>query len=338
MKHTFLKSIQDIACTCVFLIASILISSAQAAVPSAPISTPPVYGTIHGTDVRVRSGPGKHYNVIARVDNGAKVAILKKQDNWLELRLHSGRTAWVGSSYIHIVSSAPKTASTPSHASTPISQSGITHPSSGSNPIKSSANTVKNNNNADKALLPAKTKPDIFAQTRPDGGDLSNQSSGSPVSDGFRMILYLIPVLILVIVVIRVLRYYYLHNGALPWSSRSVISSLKLFSIKPTAGHSIRVVESAPVGNITLHLVEVRGSLLLIGASPQGVTLLKEYHDLNDTSESFSSLLSSAEGDMNEPESALSEVIDSLDDSLRETQEQLSSLKASKNADEEKAR
>jgi flagellar biosynthetic protein FliO len=65
--------------------------------------------------------------------------------------------------------------------------------------------------------------------------------------------------------------------AALVYAAAAVLRELRRRPLVGRRGGSIEVLESAALGpGQTLHLVSVRGQLLLIGATPQGIRVLKE--------------------------------------------------------------
>ena len=87
---------------------------------------------------------------------------------------------------------------------------------------------------------------------------------------------------------------------------------------------SIRVLESVPIGGSNLHLIEVRGRTLLLGASASGVNLLTEIEESDSlVNNEFRLLLEQAAGDMDSlglTDDALpaSLLVGTLDDPLRD--------------------
>ena len=87
---------------------------------------------------------------------------------------------------------------------------------------------------------------------------------------------------------------------------------------------SIRIIESVPIGGSNLHLIEVRGRTLLLGASASGVNLLTEIEEADSlVNNEFRLLLEQAAGDMDSlglTDDALpaSLLIGTLDDPLRD--------------------
>lgn len=84
------------------------------------------------------------------------------------------------------------------------------------------------------------------------------------------------------------------------------------------------MIESVPMGSANLHLIEVRGRTLLLGASASGLNLLTEIEEADPlVNNEFRLLLEQATGDMDSlglPDDALpaSLLVGTLDDPLRD--------------------
>ncbi len=166
------------------------------------------------------------------------------------------------------------------------------------------------------------------------------------------MLLYLAPMLLVLVGAMRTLRRFQERTGRLPnginrfaqgqpgafkqtqrqepksggLMSR-LIAGFRLTQGRERAGTNIRLVESMPVGGSNLHLIDVRGRMLLIGATGAGVTLLAEFdQDGNGDAGQFRALLQAAGSDLESldlidadlPTAAL---VGALDDVMRETGE-----------------
>lgn len=159
------------------------------------------------------------------------------------------------------------------------------------------------------------TKKDPFA---------SGTGVGVGVGDAFRLLLYLLPVLGLVVLAVRGLKRFQEKTGTLPSFKGSILGGFNLSNSRKVGGSNIRVVESVPVGAMELHVVEVRGRMLLLSSSGQSVTLLTELSDGETGQSDFQALLGSlADGDVDDEDldSTIGVTVGSLDDSLRETRE-----------------
>jgi flagellar biogenesis protein FliO len=162
------------------------------------------------------------------------------------------------------------------------------------------------------------------------------------VGDGWKMVAYLVPTLVFVLVCLNLLRRYQEKTGRLPGAIRpaartaappkqTVAAALAaLFANKGggragPAATEIRLLETLNIGTAALHLVEVRGKTLLLGVTPGGVSLLKDFteHEGADSTD-FRQILKSAAADLDEldlPNSKLpvNAVVDSLEDAMRDT-------------------
>ena len=57
----------------------------------------------------------------------------------------------------------------------------------------------------------------------------------------------------------------------------AILGGFHLNKAREQAGRSIRVIESVPIGGSNVHLLEVRGRVLLLGASAGSMNLLAEF-------------------------------------------------------------
>ncbi|CEK13561.1 flagellar biosynthetic protein FliO [Chthonomonas calidirosea] len=213
---------------------------------------------------------------------------------------------------------------------------------------------LSNLSHAQKALPSNQSKPivrttnlakgtDPLSQTRPDDPALSDKSARpldspvSAISDGGRMLLYLIPILGLIVGGVALARK--LQTGQTIFSFSSARS--KALSKGSTLGlmarlqqslknplhspslRSLRVMESLALGNAALYLVEARGRLLLIGAAPAGVTLLKEFERGDETgfASDFHALVEAS--DVQGLAVPDSEIVEELDERLQEVSSKL---------------
>ena len=217
--------------------------------------------------------------------------------------------------------------------------------------VKNSANTI--------TPIP----PSLYGQTKPDGFGASAESmkdhtQNSPigaVNDSGRMIFYLIPTLAVLMLTLHLLRKFMeksgrisrtdLQNGSArnslrqwnyPREKKAGLLRMLLTRMQTTpdtkrAGN-IHVIESIPLGNTHIHLVEVRGRTLLLGANAAGVNLLTELEadEIDDIQDSFHSQLQAASADLDvldlaHTETPLQSMVATLEDVMRETREAVSS-------------
>lgn len=187
----------------------------------------------------------------------------------------------------------------------------------------------------------SQTKPDII--TTPTPTDHTIESPLQAVGDGWKLIAYLLPTLIFILVALNVLRRYQQKSGRLPGVIRSVavptekrpagglLSALTgLFSgngqdSRSGGGSGMRLVESLNVGAATLHLIQVRGRTLLITGGTTGISVLTEFAAPEETeSEEFRHMLQSAAADLDgldlqDSEYSVNAVVGSLEDVMRGT-------------------
>lgn len=57
-------------------------------------------GTVTGTGVNVRAGPGTHYAIIAQLDMGTQVTVLGVEDGWARVRLADGREGYISTQFV----------------------------------------------------------------------------------------------------------------------------------------------------------------------------------------------------------------------------------------------
>lgn len=183
---------------------------------------------------------------------------------------------------------------------------------------------------ANEGAAPVKENSALLEQTRPDIvpapalGETANRTQDNPfaaVGDSWRMIAYLLPLLVVLIGGLHLLRRYQEKKGRLPGPVQAAAKSargfgtaaprprrglfqgllggLHLHNARQTGGSSIRTVESIPLGGVNLHLIEVRGRLLLLGATGSNVNLLAEWEEKPGLGgDEFRSLLQAAASDM----------------------------------------
>ncbi|HZP80321.1 MAG TPA: flagellar biosynthetic protein FliO [Chthonomonadaceae bacterium] len=199
--------------------------------------------------------------------------------------------------------------------------------------------------------LASVTKPDAFGTPAPApnrASPIPTQSSPlAAAGDAWKLLVYLVPMLLLILGALRLLRGFYERNGRLPNAlqvasfhaggsrltprasggglMRGLIGSFHLNNARRHGGSSIRLVESVPVGGANLHLIEVRGRLLLIGATSAGVSLLTEFRDEGTLEgNDFRMLLQAAASDMDAldletPDLPAAEMVGTLEDAMRGT-------------------
>ncbi len=175
------------------------------------------------------------------------------------------------------------------------------------------------------------------------------------------MLAYLLPMLLVIVGCLQLLKRFQMKMGRLPgglgaasalnqnmntnrgsrWNatpatpaSKGLLSTLlagmAVNKMRQTPGSSIRLLESAPVGGASVHLLEVRGRVLLLGGSATGLTLLTEFEERsNPASNDFRDLLSQAAADMDaidyeQPDMPATATVSALEDLMRETNQAVS--------------
>jgi hypothetical protein len=196
------------------------------------------------------------------------------------------------------------------------------------------------------------TKPDALsgvpANPTPSAPNRTLDSPFTAVGDGWKMIFYLLPTLVVLIGALRLLRAYQERTGHMPrsvqryaaryglapqntgtdiWSA--LLGGLNLSRARERQGSNIRLIEAVPIGGANLHLIEVRGRPLLIAVSSAGVALLADLRDemLQETNE-FQSLLQATAADMSSldysgEELPATAVVGTLDEELRDARQRM---------------
>ncbi len=192
------------------------------------------------------------------------------------------------------------------------------------------------------------TKPDPFGATEAASHNRTQDSPLTAVGDAWKMLAYLFPMLLLTLGGLHLLRRFYERTGRLPGAARlaasatggvgaswprrpggglmnALVGGFHLNTIRQHGGCNIRLVESVPIGGANIHLIEVRGKLLLIGATSAGVSLLTEFSapEVFEPGD-FRALLQSAAADMDsldlaEPELPEVAMVGTLEEAMRET-------------------
>ena len=168
------------------------------------------------------------------------------------------------------------------------------------------------------------------------------------VGDSWKMIAYLLPVLLAVMGCLKLLQRFQAKTGRLPSAltaaSRStggkaqgrqnrgsgglwnaLVGGFHLNNARKAAGSSLRLLESLPLGGANVHLLEARGRVFLLGASSTGLNLLAELEQ-NESAGSgdFRDLLHAAAVDMDaldyeQDDLPATAAVSTLEDLMRET-------------------
>jgi len=80
-------------------------------------------GTITGSVVNIRSGPGTSYTKVGAITKGAQVEVVKQTGEWCQIRYGGNKTGWVAASYISVKSGSGQT---PSGSNTGSKTTGVT--------------------------------------------------------------------------------------------------------------------------------------------------------------------------------------------------------------------
>ena len=199
-----------------------------------------VTALIKGEGIIVREGPGSDHAQLMMVDGGKRVPVLERQDGWAHVRFHSGKNGWVKEKFLVGLTEAPTPAPAavapapvlrpvvaPPVASAP---SPSVHPVVTAAPVVSPAPAPVVPTVA--AAVPAAPKPHAAKSTPPAGSGFSkdtkpdtagsaetDRTQDNPVAaigDSWKMIAYLVPLLLLLIGGLRLVQRYQAQNGKLP--------------------------------------------------------------------------------------------------------------------------
>lgn len=193
--------------------------------------------------------------------------------------------------------------------------------------------------------LYSQTKPDGLAPTTPTARP--QESPLSAIGDSGRLIFYLVPTLLVIVLCLRLLKNYQERTGRLPAAVQrfaraseatertrrpsvqktnvltALLGGFHLNNARSRAGSNIHLVESLPIGGANLHLVEVRGRLLLLGATGMNLSLLSEFAAESET-DAFQDQLRAAAADLDTlglegSELPMGIVVGTLDDEMQDT-------------------
>jgi flagellar biogenesis protein FliO len=318
-----------------------------------------VGGRIKEERVNVRQGPGPQYDRTTLIDKEAHVAITAREGNWVQVTLPNGARGWVGLQFVE--PAQPLTAAKP--AAVPAAPAGPNNspaavstkpeaPATAAKPTAASAVAVHPVAPAIKPPQPAIAKPvapptapakkaadvekDVVGALAGTKADVLGGAKDTPAAnagDTFRMLLVLLPVLGGIVLAVRGLKSIQQRTGTLPDFRKglrgAILGGFNLNNARKTGGSSIRVVESIPLGSASIHLIEARGRVLLLGATGGSMSTLA---DLTDTSagaaedSDFRSILNNMSDDLAADydygvQGGLGVVVGNLDDQIREARE-----------------
>jgi len=289
-----------------------------------PVASAAQSARIGADDVNLRDAPGPHGATIANLERGRPVRVEGSSGDWVHVRLGSGAHGWVRRDFVAVGGAsaarpgAPPAEPTPA-PSTPPPASAAERPAAPDRPAHASppnAASPQQSETVSPAL--AGTRPDPLAETQDDTAGL--------IVSGFRFLLYLLPVLALVVGALWGMKYLQQRYGG---GLTADGANLSPGASRPGRPSPIRVTGSARLGATTLHLVEVRGRLLLLGNGPSGVQTLADLGAARDHfNEEFQALLNEAavaqappSRDRREP--TVQSVVSGLDSALRQARQTL---------------
>ena len=210
--------------------------------------------------------------------------------------------------------------------------------------------------------LLSQTKPDLFSSEpstisksgSAKSGDHTQDNAFAPVGDAWKLLAYLVPMLAVIMICLNLLKRFHTrtgrmpgllqstaryagndqHNFALPPSKVGILSALGgafkkavalNFNARAQQTSAIRLIESVPIGGANVHLLEVRGRVLLLGATAGSLNVLAEFDAQSGVgSDDFRDLLHTAAADMDaldysQPDLPNTAVVTTLEGLLRET-------------------
>jgi uncharacterized protein YraI len=303
--------------------------------------------------VNVRQGPGSEYDRTRLVDRETKVTVTAREGSWVQVTLPNGASGWVGLKFVDPESAivTPKASalnavdasSDPAISKRPIAPAtqaqSATAPALAQKPVKppvkpvsATPAAVKSSAAVEKDILGALsgTKPDVLVGAK--------DSPPASLGDSFRMLLILLPVLGGIVLAVRGLKSLQRRTGSLPDFRKGVrgaiLGGFNLNNARSRGGSSLRVLESIPIGSASLHLVEARGRVLLLGASGASLSTLADLTEsqsdgsLAAEDSDFRTVLNTMTDDLDDDYSdlrgGLGITVGSLEDQIRETREAIS--------------
>ena len=334
-----------------------LCQNSNNSVEKAPVTAPvTLHVSANVTDerVNVRTGPGGDFKRIALVDKGTSVTITARDGDWVQATLADGKSGWIGFKYVESAQAIPAEKLLPVTPKATTTKE-IVQPQKVQQPAAANQNLTKTLQSSAAAAKPAPSHPapqeatgkkagevekdviGVLSNTRPDILGGAKDTPAASAGDSFRVILVLLPVLGLIVLAIRGLKSVQTKTGTLPDLRKglrsSIIGGFNLANARKSGGSTIRVVESIPVGSAGLHLVEVRGRTLLLGATANSLNMLLELTENQsgqvDGDSDFKTLLNNMTGDLHEDYAdaggygSLGTMVGSLEDQIREARESI---------------
>jgi SH3-like domain-containing protein len=299
-----------------------------------------VGGRVKEERVNVRQGPGPQYDRTMLVDKEAQVSITARAGNWLQVTLPNGGRGWIGLQFVEPAqplvavkpAAAPATTVTPvttaiRPAAPPVKTTTVVQPAAAPK-VAPPAAPAKKAADVEKDVLGALsgTKADVL------GG--AKDTPAASAGDTFRMLIVLLPVLGGIYLAVRGLKSIQQRTGTLPDFRKgirgAILGGFNLNNARKTGGSSIRVVESIPLGSASIHLIEARGRVLLLGATGGSMSTLADLTGTGSTADAedsdFRSILNNMSDDLVEDydygvQGGLGVVVGNLDDQIREARE-----------------
>ncbi len=292
---------------------------------------------VNAMDVSVREDASSDSERIAKVDKDRVLDVVARSGAWVQVALSGGRKGWVSEQFV-----SPLAGAQPAKAPTglpPVAwAAGPGQKPAAPAPTQPAAAQVQPAAQAQPApaqpqpaakspqAAPTQDAPSFLDDAQPDPAERPKDSPASTLVGAIRMALCLVPVLALIVLAVRGLKLVQQRVGVAPISRKNIIGGLIEMKARSTGGSSIRVVESVPVGGVSLHLVEVRGKVLLLGATAGSVSMLSEFEPAKVLPEDeFRAIMERARADMFGPDPApangIAGAVGALDENLRKARE-----------------
>lgn len=288
--------------------------------PAAVGAQTPRPATISADDVNLRDAPSLRGATIANLSRGRQVRVEGSRGEWLHVRLGSGAHGWVRRDFVSTGAAARPAPAPPAGAPLPAASAPAVAPT------LAHAGMPAPSTSAPSPAPRAEVPPAALAGTRPDPLAGTQPSSAGTIASGARFLLYLLPVLALVVLALRGLK---LVQQRLGFGAGAEGRHLRFGSAREACPSPIRLAGAARLGATTLHVVEVRGRVLLLGNGPSGVQTLADLGAVRDhLNEEFQALLNEAASAQDglppsRGEPSVRGVVSSLDSALRQARQTL---------------